>query len=123
MYGITNTREIIEPPKTDTPKQVGGGMKFDGGKLRYDLLPDREMDQLAGILTFGAAKYAENSWQTIPNARNRYLAALRRHISKYRQGEPLDNESGLPHLAHAAVNALFLLWFCNEDMNAVDGGK
>ena len=35
----------------------GPGLKFDDGKLRYDLLPFSVIDELVNILTFGAAKY------------------------------------------------------------------
>lgn len=84
------------------------GLKLDAGKLRYDLIPAEQMEQIADIFTFGAEKYAPNSWQGIEDAQNRYYAALMRHLQAWRMGEIVDSESGRPHLAHVMVNAMFL---------------
>ena len=85
------------------------GAKFDEGKVRFDLLlPEWEL-AVAKVMTHGAGVHGDNSWQTVPNGENRYYAALRRHLNAFRSGEELDKESGLPHLAHVAVNAMFLM--------------
>ena len=89
-----------------------GGMKYDGGKPRMALLFDgvpRALEAVGQVLTFGAQKYAAHSWQTVPEAPERYKSALLRHIIAVGKGEELDSESGLHHLAHAACNALFIL--------------
>ena len=67
------------------------------------------LEAISSILTFGAKKYAAHSWQTVPQGDERYLAALLRHLTAVGKGETLDSESGMPHLAHAACNALFIL--------------
>jgi hypothetical protein len=92
------------------------GMKRDHDKLRLDLLPWRAVEGVAEVLTFGAAKYAPRSWVTVPDAYRRYFAAALRHLLARAKGERNDPESGLPHLAHAACNVLFL---CELD----DGGE
>lgn len=94
------------------------GMKFDTGKLRYSLVPHIAFRGLAEVLTFGADKYAPNSWQTVPSGKERYLDALYRHIEAYRSGEILDSESGLSHLSHAMTNCAFLLHFQDKEVNA-----
>lgn len=96
----------------------GSGPKFDTGKLRYSLVPPVAVKALAEVLTFGAHKYAPNSWQHVDRAPERYLDALMRHIEAYRSGELLDPESGLPHLSHALCNTAFLLHFQLKDSNA-----
>lgn len=83
------------------------GMKFDADKPRVNLLPWDALLQVAHVLTFGAKKYAADSWRTVPNALDRYEGALLRHWIAKEQGEWLDPESGLPHWAHIACNALF----------------
>lgn len=93
------------------PAPDKGGLKFDGGKPRWDLVQLDVFEEVAAILEFGARKYEANSWQTVAGAEGRYLAALLRHITAYQRGEELDAESGLPHLAHAACNLMFLRWF------------
>lgn len=84
--------------------------KFDSGKLRYSLLPAGTVDAVLRVLEFGATKYAPDSWQSVPNARQRYSDALMRHMSAWHGGENIDVETGLHHLAHVLCNASFLLW-------------
>ena len=85
------------------------GKKFDDGKLRYDLVPPAVLKQLATVLTFGAKKYGANNWQTVPDSRDRYYAAMMRHVEADRGGEVFDEESGLPHLTHALACVAFML--------------
>ena len=86
------------------------GLKYDEGKLRWDLLPIDCVEDVVKILTFGAEKYTDNSWQEVENGKDRYFAALMRHLSASRQGELKDEESNLSHLAHAMCNVVILLW-------------
>jgi len=90
---------------------VIGARKDDQGKLRYSLVPPVAIKALAQVLTFGAEKYAPNGWMNVPNAKERYLDALLRHIEAHRSGELLDEESNLSHLSHAITNLAFLLHF------------
>jgi|TARA_B110000902_G_C14273059_1_gene573938 deoxycytidylate deaminase len=83
-------------------------MKFDTDKLRYDLIPPKSMEYLAKVLTFGAKKYKPNNWKNNTDL-GRYESALMRHFEAYRLGEYHDEDSGLPHLAHALTNLVFLL--------------
>jgi hypothetical protein len=92
------------------------GLKYDNDKLRWDLLPIAEVEEVVKILTFGAKKYAPNNWQLVNNAKERYYAAIMRHMVAYRKGELIDPESGLPHLAHAMCNIMFLMWFDKNEV-------
>ena len=85
------------------------GVKFDADKPRYDLVPFGAMDEVAKVLSFGAVKYPPNNWKKVPELERRYLAASMRHISAHVQGNDLDDESGLAHLAHAVTCLLFVL--------------
>ena len=87
------------------------GAKFDDGKPRWDLLPYGPVSKVVDVLTFGAKKYGQDTWTTVPNAKNRYFAAMMRHIVAWKGGEKTDQESGIHHLAHATCCVLFLLWF------------
>lgn len=89
-------------------------MKYDGDKPKMSLLLSgmaAPILEVAKVLTFGAKKYAANSWQTLENAEERYTDALYRHMNAIHRGELVDPESGLLHAAHVACNAMFLLWF------------
>lgn len=103
---------VVDAPITGASSDGPGGMKYDGGKPRMDLLLSgcpNALEQVSAILTFGAQKYAAHSWQTVPQGEERYLAALLRHLTAHGKGEVNDPESGMSHLAHAACNALFIL--------------
>jgi hypothetical protein len=85
------------------------GVKFDGEKAKWDLLPMRAVSSVVDVLTFGARKYAPWNWARVPDQRPRYYAACLRHLVAWWHGERLDPDSGLPHLAHAVCCLLFLL--------------
>lgn len=87
--------------------------KDDAAKNRYDLLDPLFEDELAKVLTDGAAKYSDNNWQnaTPAEAKARYVAAARRHLNAYARGKAVDDESGSSHLVHAACSMMFLRWF------------
>lgn len=91
------------------------GRKFDHGKPRYDLLPPKALAMVVRVLTYGANKYEPNNWKHVRGARWRYFRAVMTHLWQWWMGELIDGESGLPHLAHAACNILFLLGFQMED--------
>jgi hypothetical protein len=89
-------------------KPLTEGLKFDTGKPRYDLLVWPHVEDIAKVMTMGAAKYAPGNWVHVEGGKDRYFAAAMRHLLAYRAGERADAESGLPHLAHAATNMMFL---------------
>ncbi|BDR10695.1 DUF5664 domain-containing protein [Comamonas thiooxydans] len=87
------------------------GAKLDAGKARPDLVLNgfpRALLAVAEVAAYGARKYTEEGWRSVPDGRRRYVAAKDRHRL---QGaiEASDSESGLPHLAHEAWNALAAL--------------
>lgn len=85
------------------------GMKFDDGKLRYNLIDGPALAWLAGILTYGAAKYEAENWRKVADANERYYSALMRHVELWRAGEADDEESGMPHLSGAFFSVMCLL--------------
>ena len=88
------------------------GMKYDSGKLRYDLIPPEVLEELAKILTHGANKYGDNNWKLLEDPMDRYYAALMRHLQEWRKGNSIDeDDSGELHLSHALANIAFLVYF------------
>lgn len=85
------------------------GVKFDLGKPDWSLLPWDALGPVVEVMMFGARKYGPDNWRDVPDAGRRYWSAAQRHLIAHLQGEPTDEESGLPHLAHAACCVLFLL--------------
>jgi hypothetical protein len=92
---------------------IAGATKYDEGKPRWDLAPMREFEDIVQIMTFGANKYADNGWKHVD--KRRYIAAMMRHITEYMNGYERDMESGLSHMAHAACNAIFIMYLDKEE--------
>ena len=95
------------------------GRKDDQGKLRYDLLPPDALEALVEIFTDGAAKYGEYNWSQ-GMAWSRPFAAAQRHLWAWWAHQDMDQESGRSHLAHAAVNLLFLLAYSKREVGNDD---
>ena len=91
---------------TEAPK---AGIKYDQEKERYDLVPVFALEEVAKVLTVGAAKYDDENWRKVPNATRRYFSAAQRHLAWVRKGQSRDSETGLHHYAHAITNLMFLL--------------
>lgn len=90
----------------------------DAAKPRWTLVPVRAMRSVLAVLEYGARKYAARSYLRVPDARARYLESLLRHTAAVQEAvqeggvDALlapDAESGLPHLAHLATDAIILL--------------
>lgn len=96
---------------------VDTGVKYDEGKLRFDLIDPYFEQDVAKVLTLGAEKYGVDNWKLVEDARARYIAAILRHLNAYRCGETVDNESNVSHLAHIATNLMFLAHFDREQQN------
>lgn len=85
------------------------GTKYDSGKPQMDLLDPYALEELAKVLTFGAAKYEPNNWRK-GIAISRLTSSLLRHVFAFMRGQSTDPETGLSHIAHAMCNCMFILW-------------
>ena len=85
------------------------GKKYDGEKPQMYLLPPKAITEVAKVLTFGASKYGPENWRKLDDLQNRYSSAAMRHIFAHMDGEQLDPETELSHLAHALCCLLFKL--------------
>lgn len=90
-------------------------MKFDKDKPNCGLVYRgfaKALLEVAKVGTFGAKKYAPDSWKNIEQ--EAYVSALFRHLLAWLDGEKYDNESGFNHLSHCAWNALAI---CDMEIN------
>jgi hypothetical protein len=87
---------------------VSEALKFDKEKTRIELLPTAPLIMIGDVLTFGAKKYDAHNWRGGFDY-SRLIGANLRHIMAFNDGEDLDAESGLSHMAHAGCCTLFLL--------------
>ena len=88
------------------------GAKDDKGKPMAGLLLDfsRALQTVVDVGTYGAKKYTRTGWATVPEGSQRYTDAMMRHLLAMDvDPDGMDPETGLPHLAHIAWNALAVL--------------
>src|SRR4051812_6639526 len=70
-------------------------VKFDKGKIRWDLIPWDAIEQLAILYTIGAMKYADNNW-LMGFRYGRTMAAAMRHLMKWWLAK-LKGEDGIDY--------------------------
>lgn len=85
-----------------------GGLRYDSGKLRLELIPVEWLTALGAVLTAGAEKYAPRNWEK-GMAHSKMIGCAMRHLCAYLAGERYDAETRCHHLAHAAWNLLALM--------------
>ena len=100
------------------------GLKYDGDKNRYDLLPPELLEATADILTFGAKKYADRNWE-LGMKWSRPFGALMRHLWAWWNPcvPDTDPETGKSHLHHAACCLAFLIAYEARDVGEDDRPK
>jgi len=86
---------------------TGGGLRYNFGKLKFNLIPREWKEGLAHLLTVGSWKYDDRNWEK-GMAWDETLACLERHLNKWLAGEIYDVETGAHHLIAVAWNALVL---------------
>jgi hypothetical protein len=94
------------------PKDVEA-QKLD--KAQLDLLEPAGDEAVARALAFGAGKYGTRNYIASPIAARIYVAAMRRHITAWLQGEDFAEDSGVHHLGHVAAN-------CHIALAAIEAG-
>lgn len=95
------------------------GRKDDQSKIRMDLLPGDALEEIAHILTLGAARYGDRNWEK-GMAWHRVFGATMRHLWAWWQGEHCDRETGRSHLAHAGCCILFLIAYEKREVGEDD---
>lgn len=100
------------PDKTDSDPlgipQHAPGAKLDAEKPRVGLVFAgfaNALLEVAKVGTFGAKKYTDDGWMSVPNGEARYRDAMLRHDLQS-TWEEIDADSGLMHEAQVAWNAL-----------------
>lgn len=89
-------------------KANDAGKKLDAGKPSLGLVDRTALEELAKVLDFGKRKYDAHNWRG-GITWSRVIDSALRHINAFNDGEDMDPESGLNHIAHAMCNCMFLL--------------
>lgn len=88
------------------------GTKHDQDKPNLALIYPPFLTDMARGLMHGEADYGPQNWRKL--AMTRIIAAAKRHINAINAGEDIDPDSGIPHAALLADNAMFLHWFAKH---------
>ena len=96
------------------------GKKFDGDKVRLELIPSEAVYALGSVLTFGAAKYGDRNWE-LGMKWSRVFGACMRHLWCWWGGKgptaanfvfgANDEETEFSHLWHAMACISFLVTY------------
>ena len=109
-FTIKDVMQESRPNAYDTPEEVEG-YKLDDHKLDPTLVPVEMIEAAAHVMQHALTKYPRDNWKKVNDARQRYTAALWRHLIAMQRGEEMDPDSGQPHLWHVAANVSMLCWF------------
>lgn len=111
-----NQVEKVEDEKSDTSISPTGSLRYNGGKAELHQVPSSLLIGVAKVLMYGEQKYEKGNWRkgidwSVP------YDCMMRHMLKWLDGETLDDESGLPHLYHAAANIAMLIEYSETHKN------
>lgn len=81
---------------TENPKDSIGS-----GKLPLHLWPSTATAMGCLGLLDGMLKYGRSNWRVAGVRASIYVDAAKRHLDKWFEGQDCDDDSGLPHFAHA----------------------
>lgn len=110
---------VLDKPTDNKPSANDTSVKNDiiDNKVRMDLLPWRELEEIAKVYTAGAKKYGPNQWQNLPDGYQRYKGAMLRHLTELEKGNEFDEDTGCRHAAQIAWNAIAMLHFKLKENN------
>lgn len=91
-------------PPDNNPKSVIGIKK-----IPLQLVPPSAVHHLAHAFSDGAIKYGPYNWREKSVAASVYIAAMKRHIDAWWDGEDLSEDAKVEHLAHAMACAAIIL--------------
>ena len=111
-----NSKKAEEQLGTEIHLDKDQTAKADAGKAEIRLVPMEIVWAIAWIRMYGNRKYGDpDNWKTVES--ERYRDAMMRHLLAYiSDPNSVDEESGYPHLWHAACNLAFLMHFDYGDM-------
>ena len=97
-------------------------LKNDMGKPTFELLPFEILSGVNDVLRYGANKYGSpHNWKKTDGFKySRCFNALLRHLFAWWNGEELDPESKISHLAHVMCNVLFLMYHAKNNKGPSD---
>jgi len=105
--GLTRRRKDAqaELPLIDNNPKTAAGQ----AKPKLSSIPPVPLFYIGMVMNAGKAKYGLFNWRHEPITTSTYTDALFRHLLSFIDGETIDPESGAPHMAHVAANAIIVM--------------
>ena len=100
----TEDEEILMSYPDDNPKTQYGEQK-----PKLSSTPVAPLFEMGKVFELGAKKYGRFNWRLHTVSATVYYDAALRHLMAWFEGEDLDPESGVPHLAHAMACMVILM--------------
>jgi hypothetical protein len=101
---IDQMNKLDNTSKPSNPKDLIGS-----NKIPIHLFPTTAIIYGALALLDGALKYGRSNYRAIGVKSTIYTDAINRHTMAYLEGEDIDPDSKLPHLAHVLASAAILI--------------
>ena len=96
-----------------------GAVKDNLGKPPIDLMSSKAIIAIAEVMGYGARKYKPHNWR-LGLSWSQTFASMQRHLLAWNDGQDIDPESGLPHLAHAGCQLMYLLEYAQTNTGQDD---
>lgn len=87
--------ELVSPANPPNPKD-----RYGKAKPSIQYVPLSAVLAEAEVMALGAGKYGPFNWRKDPIELETYLSAMFRHMASWQDGEDVDDESKISHLAH-----------------------
>ena len=108
---MTKTLDPVARYPDDNPKTA-----FGETKPKISSTPVIGTREMGKVFELGAKKYGRYNWRLHTVSATVYYDAAWRHLSAWFEGEDIDPESGVSHLAHVMACMTILLDAENEGM-------
>lgn len=82
------------------------GTRHNEGKPKWSLVNYNSLVPMIRVLEWGAINYGIDNWKKGLDKKE-ILESMQRHLASLMDGEELDSQTGLPHMAHIQCNAMF----------------
>lgn len=100
-----HTNEInLTTEKKDTNPKDAVGIR----KVAFSTVPQTVIAEVAVGMMEGARKYGRHNWRAADARASVYFDATLRHLLKWYEGEDIDPDSGLSHIAKAITSLVVL---------------
>jgi len=100
-----------------------GALRYDTGKVRHSdvmrYIDPWFLEEIGNAFVYGARKYGPDNWRKGMNW-SRCINSCMRHLWAWWREGPVDQESGIHHLALATCSIMFLFVYEREGLGKDD---